>query len=111
MRDVETIEIAMEAAETGHLVLSTLHTIDAAKTVDRIVGVFPKTLNPFVFGYKSLLELGFLGLTLARGVEDVVGFSLAAEKRVDAHHGNARVGPDFEHIGAGLLDAAGAGHA
>lgn len=42
MRDAETIEIAMEAAETGHLVLSTLHTIDAAKTVDRIVGVFPK---------------------------------------------------------------------
>jgi len=42
MRDVDTIEIAMEAAETGHLVLSTLHTIDAAKTIDRIVGVFPK---------------------------------------------------------------------
>ncbi len=42
MRDVETMEIAMEAAETGHLVLSTLHTIDAAKTVDRIIGVFPK---------------------------------------------------------------------
>ena len=41
MRDRETIEIAMEAAETGHLVLSTLHTIDAAKTVERIVGVFP----------------------------------------------------------------------
>jgi twitching motility protein PilT len=42
MRDVETIEIALEAAETGHLVLSTLHTIDAAKTIDRIIGVFPK---------------------------------------------------------------------
>ena len=42
MRDRETIEVAMEAAETGHLVLSTLHTIDAAKTVDRIIGVFPK---------------------------------------------------------------------
>ncbi len=41
MRDRETIEIAIEAAETGHLVLSTLHTIDAAKTVERIVGVFP----------------------------------------------------------------------
>jgi twitching motility protein PilT len=41
MRDRETIEIALEAAETGHLVLSTLHTIDAAKTVERIVGVFP----------------------------------------------------------------------
>jgi len=42
MRDLETIETAMEAAETGHLVLSTLHTIDASKTVDRIIGVFPK---------------------------------------------------------------------
>jgi twitching motility protein PilT len=42
MRDKETIEVALEAAETGHLVLSTLHTIDASKTVDRIIGVFPK---------------------------------------------------------------------
>ena len=41
MRDRETIEIALEAAETGHLVMSTLHTIDAAKTVERIIGVFP----------------------------------------------------------------------
>jgi len=41
MRDRETIEIALEASETGHLVLSTLHTIDASKTVERIVGVFP----------------------------------------------------------------------
>jgi twitching motility protein PilT len=41
MRDRETIEIALEASETGHLVLSTLHTIDAAKTIERIVGVFP----------------------------------------------------------------------
>ena len=42
MRDLETAEIALEAAETGHLVLSTLHTIDAAKTVDRIIGMYPK---------------------------------------------------------------------
>ena len=41
MRDKETIEIALEAAETGHLVFSTLHTIDASKTVERIIGVFP----------------------------------------------------------------------
>jgi twitching motility protein PilT len=40
MRDRETIEIAMTAAETGHLVFSTLHTIDASKTVERIVGTF-----------------------------------------------------------------------
>jgi len=42
MRDRETMEVALEAAETGHLVLSTLHTIDSAKTVERIIGVFPK---------------------------------------------------------------------
>ncbi len=42
MRDLETAEIALEAAETGHLVLSTLHTIDASKTVDRIIGLYPK---------------------------------------------------------------------
>lgn len=40
MRDRETIEIALEASETGHLVMSTLHTTDASKTVERIVGVF-----------------------------------------------------------------------
>ena len=43
MRDRETAEAAMEAAETGHLVLSTLHTIDASKTVERIIGIFPKS--------------------------------------------------------------------
>jgi twitching motility protein PilT len=40
MRDRDTIEIALTAAETGHLVLSTLHTIDASKTVERIIGTF-----------------------------------------------------------------------
>jgi twitching motility protein PilT len=41
MRDKETIEVALEAAETGHLVFSTLHTTDASKTIERIIGVFP----------------------------------------------------------------------
>lgn len=41
MRDLETISIALTAAETGHLVLSTLHTNGAAKTIDRIIDVFP----------------------------------------------------------------------
>lgn len=41
MRDLETISIAVTAAETGHLVFSTLHTIGASKTIDRIVDVFP----------------------------------------------------------------------
>ena len=41
MRDYETISIALTAAETGHLVFSTLHTVGAAKTIDRIIDVFP----------------------------------------------------------------------
>ena len=41
MRDLETISIAITAAETGHLVLSTLHTLGAAKTIDRVIDVFP----------------------------------------------------------------------
>ena len=41
MRDLETISLALTAAETGHLVFSTLHTSGAAKTVDRVIDVFP----------------------------------------------------------------------
>jgi twitching motility protein PilT len=41
MRDLETIALAMEAAMTGHLVFGTLHTINAAKTVDRVIEIFP----------------------------------------------------------------------
>jgi len=41
LRDLETIHLALEAAETGHLVLGTLHTISASKTIDRIIEVFP----------------------------------------------------------------------
>ncbi|HZK02039.1 MAG TPA: type IV pilus twitching motility protein PilT [Anaerovoracaceae bacterium] len=41
MRDLETISIALTAAETGHLVLSTLHTLGAAKTIDRVIDIFP----------------------------------------------------------------------
>ena len=41
MRDLETIETAMTAAETGHLVMSTLHTLDATETINRIISVFP----------------------------------------------------------------------
>ena len=46
MRDFETIETALMAAETGHLVMSTLHTIDAAETITRIVSVFPPHQQP-----------------------------------------------------------------
>ncbi|PKO15328.1 type IV pili twitching motility protein PilT [candidate division BRC1 bacterium HGW-BRC1-1] len=46
MRDLETISTSIAAAETGHLVLSTLHTIDAVQTVERIINYFPAYLHP-----------------------------------------------------------------
>ena len=42
MRDQESVEIALSAAETGHLVLTTLHTVDAGQTINRIIGMFPR---------------------------------------------------------------------
>lgn len=48
MRDLETIRLAMTAAETGHLVFGTLHTSSAAKTIDRIIDVFPAAEKPMV---------------------------------------------------------------
>ena len=46
MRDRETMEIALHAAETGHLVFSTLHTLDAKETLNRIIGIFPPEEQP-----------------------------------------------------------------
>ena len=51
MRDLETISTAITAAETGHLVFSTLHTIGAASTIDRIIDVFPQALIPTADGH------------------------------------------------------------
>ncbi|HLL53830.1 MAG TPA: PilT/PilU family type 4a pilus ATPase, partial [Myxococcaceae bacterium] len=48
MRDTETIDIALKASETGHLVFSTVHTTDAAKTIGRLVSVFPAEEQPMV---------------------------------------------------------------
>ena len=48
MRDLDTISIAITAAETGHLVLSTVHTLGAASTVDRIIDIFPPHQQPQV---------------------------------------------------------------
>ena len=48
IRDLETVEVALEASETGHLVMSTLHTTDAVKTVERLIGMFPKSQEHIV---------------------------------------------------------------
>jgi pilus retraction protein PilT len=63
MRDVETISAAITAAETGHLVLSTLHTNDAVQTVDRIVDVFPAHQQAQV---RTQLSAGLLGVVSQR---------------------------------------------
>lgn len=69
MRDIETISLAVEAASTGHLVFGTLHTMNAAKTVDRIIEVFPAN------------EQGQIRSNLADGIRAVV--SQVLFKRAD----------------------------
>ncbi|MCF6172397.1 MAG: PilT/PilU family type 4a pilus ATPase [Campylobacteraceae bacterium] len=75
MRDLETIETAMHAAETGHLVLSTLHTVDAKETVGRILGMFPGSeQNRIKMSLSSTLQ----GIVSQRLVRTIGGNRTAA---------------------------------
>jgi twitching motility protein PilT len=70
MRDMETIEIAMHAAETGHLVLSTLHTLDAKDTINRIIGMFPgEEQNKIRMSLSATLQ-GVLSQRLVKTVDN-----------------------------------------
>lgn len=64
MRDLETMSTAITAAETGHLVLSTLHTIGAAATIDRIIDVFPPFQQPQIRAQVALVLEGVLSQVL-----------------------------------------------
>ncbi len=64
MRDLETIEMALTAAETGHLVLSTLHTIGAVQTIDRIINVFPGHKQEEVRAQLSMTLIGLISQIL-----------------------------------------------
>jgi twitching motility protein PilT len=66
MRDLETIHLAITAAETGHLVFATLHTVDAVQTVDRIVDVFPMYQQQQIRMQLSVNLVGVLSQTLVR---------------------------------------------
>jgi twitching motility protein PilT len=66
MRDLETIHLAITAAETGHLVFGTLHTVDAIQTVDRIVDVFPMHSQQQVRMQLSVNLVGVLSQTLVK---------------------------------------------
>ncbi len=75
MRDLETIEIALHAANTGHLVFSTLHTLDAKETINRVIGMFPQAeQNRIRMTLASVLE----GVVSQRLVKTVDGKRAAA---------------------------------
>ncbi len=69
MRDYETIEVAMTAAETGHLVISTLHTIGAANTIDRIIDVFPANQQRQIAVQLSMVLQAVVSQQLIPGVD------------------------------------------
>ena len=69
MRDLETISVALTAAETGHLVYATLHTQDAAQTIDRVIDVFPPHQQQQVRAQLAQSIQGVVCQTLARTVD------------------------------------------
>lgn len=75
MRDLETIELAITAAETGHLVFGTLHTSSAAKTVDRIINVFPTTQQEQI---RTMLAESLKGVVAQQLLRTVDGKRCAA---------------------------------
>jgi twitching motility protein PilT len=69
MRDMETISTVLTAAETGHLVFSTLHTNNAAQTIDRIIDAFPPEQHKQIRGQLSLVLRGIVSLKLIKTME------------------------------------------
>jgi twitching motility protein PilT len=77
MRDIETIRLALTAAETGHLVFATLHTSSAAKTIDRIIDVFPAGEKPMV---RSMLSESLRAVISQSLLKKVGGGRIAAHE-------------------------------
>src|ERR1051326_8828604 len=102
MRDRETIEVALEAAETGHLVLSTLHTIDAAKTIDRIIGVFPKAEEASI---RTRLSQSFRRIISQRLLPKVGGGRKAAIEILVSNSRTKEYIEKGEKEGRSMLDA------
>jgi twitching motility protein PilT len=82
MRDYETIETAITAAETGHLVLSTLHTLDATETINRIVSVFPPHQQKGVRIQLASVLRGVISMRLVRAAHGRAGRVPAVEVMV-----------------------------
>ena len=77
MRDLETIRLALEAAETGHMVLATLHTSSAAKTIDRVIDVFPAAEKAMV---RSMLSESLQAVVSQTLLKKVGGGRVAAHE-------------------------------
>src|SRR6201988_4049652 len=82
MRDYETIETALTAAETGHLVLSTLHTLDATETISRIVSVFPPHQQRSIRLQLASVLRAVVSMRLVRAADSVQGRVPAVEVMV-----------------------------
>ena len=102
MRDAETVNTALEASETGHLVLSTLHTIDASKTIDRIVGVFPKNDERQI---RTRFAQSFRWIVSQRLVPKIGGGRVAVCEILRATARTRGYVRDGEKEGKSLLDA------
>ena len=77
MRDLETIRLALSAAETGHLVFGTLHTSSAAKTIDRIIDVFPAAEKDMV---RSMLSESLRAVIAQTLIKKIGGGRIAAHE-------------------------------
>jgi twitching motility protein PilT len=77
MRDLETIRLALEAAETGHMVFGTLHTSSAAKTIDRIIDVFPASEKSMV---RSMLSESLAAVVSQTLLKKIGGGRIAAHE-------------------------------
>jgi twitching motility protein PilT len=102
MRDRETIEIALTAAETGHLVFSTLHTIDASKTVDRVIGTFESGDQQQV---RTRLAASFQYFISQRLVPTIAGGRIAVLEILKSTMRTREYLEMGEHEGRSLLDA------
>jgi twitching motility protein PilT len=82
MRDLETIHLALTAAETGHLVFGTLHTSSASQTIDRLVDVFPPAQQQQIRIMVSSGLVGILSQTLLPRIQDLAGANPVTKGRV-----------------------------
>ena len=99
MRDFETIETALLAAETGHLVLSTLHTLDATETINRIVAVFPPHYQKQVRSQlasilRAVVSMRLMPRTDGNGRVPAVEVLITTPVHPRLHHGQGQDAPD-----------------